>query len=814
MAEESNADKAAKEPRANASDNLLAEQYIGAAEESYYKSPMVPDSYQTPYNSDDLYKKTGDYSIYEDMLDDDQVSICLDVKKDLVLGSGYEFISEDESQEDMIDELFEENYHCSFNDSVKEILSGYEFGFSLTEKLFDIKDDGKLALKDLKTRHPNSWLIHQDDKGNVTKYEQNTVKGFQEINPKALIHYVNNRKFQNPYGRSDLRSCYNAWFAKRQAIRFYAIFLEKAASPIPVGRFDKNAPASAIDKLFNILKTFQTKTAITIPKDIEIEFLESKNNGEAFNKAINIFNMFIARALFVPDLLGLSGAETSGGSHALGKEQIKVFFMHIYRRRESIEKLINYHLVRPIVLYNFGDVPNFPKFRFKPLDDGQATDLAKTWLEAVKGKVFKPNEEEINYFRQLVGFPEGDVEIIESMDASVGGVMPNEDGSCPAGSRLEPRTGKCVPTGRPISDGKQESPNIGKQSPKLGKDEDVEKKAKFKYDQVSGDYFKKVDFKAVKSKLDDYDKSLMDEAAPVLKKIKDDLLDQVQKKKIVQGQNYDRIDSIKLKNLKELKQILKGSFLQLYKDAKIQASQEILKGVNYSSPLPNDEFLSILEAETFKYIGDYEYTIIRGVKNELIAAIKDGKSLSSVLGILDDNFDALSQVSLERFARTKHTEVLNKGRKEFFDESGVVQAYQYSAIMDDRTSEICSGLHGKIFEASDAPIPPLHFNCRSLLIPITKYEEYKPTESIRGLSPDKFIEENKGDGFAVYSQIKEEKPKDIKITDPGVEYRVETVDSLTDAYVYSKDGKDFQKTKIVYADSKKDKEISVSHERL
>jgi SPP1 gp7 family putative phage head morphogenesis protein len=306
----------------------------------------------------------------------------------------------------------------------------------------------------------------------------------------------------------------------------------------------------------------------------------------------------------------------------------------------------------------------------------------------------------------------------------------------------------------------------------------------------------------------------MDEAAPVLKKIKDDLLDQVQKKKIVQGQNYDRIDSIKLKNLKELKQILKGSFLQLYKDAKIQASQEILKGVNYSSPLPNDEFLSILEAETFKYIGDYEYTIIRGVKNELIAAIKDGKSLSSVLGILDDNFDALSQVSLERFARTKHTEVLNKGRKEFFDESGVVQAYQYSAIMDDRTSEICSGLHGKIFEASDAPIPPLHFNCRSLLIPITKYEEYKPTESIRGLSPDKFIEENKGDGFAVYSQIKEEKPKDIKITDPGVEYRVETVDSLTDAYVYSKDGKDFQKTKIVYADSKKDKEISVSHERL
>lgn len=39
-------------------------------------------------------------------------------------------------------------------------------------------------------------------------------------------------------------------------------------------------------------------------------------------------------------------------------------------------------------------------------------------------------------------------------------------------------------------------------------------------------------------------------------------------------------------------------------------------------------------------------------------------------------------------------------------------------------------------------------NCRSTLIPITKYEEFKPTESIRGQTVDKFIEENKGAGFS------------------------------------------------------------------
>ncbi len=88
----------------------------------------------------------------------------------------------------------------------------------------------------------------------------------------------------------------------------------------------------------------------------------------------------------------------------------------------------------------------------------------------------------------------------------------------------------------------------------------------------------------------------------------------------------------------------------------------------------------------------------------------------------------------------------------FFEDSGVVAAYQYSAILDDVTSDICAGLDGKIFEAGSEPIPPLHFNCRSLLIPITKYEDYKASEKAGGQPIDQFIEENKGSGFAKYSK--------------------------------------------------------------
>ena len=50
-----------------------------------------------------------------------------------------------------------------------------------------------------------------------------------------------------------------------------------------------------------------------------------------------------------------------------------------------------------------------------------------------------------------------------------------------------------------------------------------------------------------------------------------------------------------------------------------------------------------------------------------------------------------------------------------------VKAYRYSAILDAVTTPICRSLHGKIFTEStlNGYNPPLHFNCRSVLLPVT-----------------------------------------------------------------------------------------------
>jgi len=353
----------------------------------------------------------------------------------------------------------------------------------------------------------------------------------------------------------------------------------------------------------------------------------------------------------------------------------------------------------------------------------------------VKAKLYKPTDEEINHFRESIKYPTGDVEREEP---------------------IPPRG--LPPTQPPQGDG--EIPTQEEGDPEENSDhDDIEDKLRSDIDKMQGsfakvfkptegDFAKKVNFIALESQMTSQREKIMAELNPVITEIYRDLFSQIERKKIVEKRAVDRIDTLKVKNLSKVKRILKTNLLEQFKDAKKQGEQELFKNQTFRTPLPSDEFLKVLEAETFQFVGDWEFQVTRGARIALQEAVRDGKPLSSVIDLLEEDGVAASQVSLERFARTKLTDVMNRGRLEFFEESGVVAGYQYSAVLDERTTEICQGLHGKFFKSGTEPIPPLHFNCRSLLIPITKFEEFEPTTKIGSKSPDDFIEENKGAGFS------------------------------------------------------------------
>lgn len=88
----------------------------------------------------------------------------------------------------------------------------------------------------------------------------------------------------------------------------------------------------------------------------------------------------------------------------------------------------------------------------------------------------------------------------------------------------------------------------------------------------------------------------------------------------------------------------------------------------------------------------------------------------------------------------------------FGQTEGSIIGYQYTAVIDEHTTTLCEDLDGEFFRCNDQglPKPPLHHNCRSLLIPVFNDEEpWGGKEFLEPEQTQEIIAKNGGipDGF-------------------------------------------------------------------
>lgn len=74
--------------------------------------------------------------------------------------------------------------------------------------------------------------------------------------------------------------------------------------------------------------------------------------------------------------------------------------------------------------------------------------------------------------------------------------------------------------------------------------------------------------------------------------------------------------------------------------------------------------------------------------------------------------------SISGFVRTAVVAVKNYGRVQYLKRVKKIKFWQFSAVLDDRTSAICVSNHGRIWPVGEGRIPPLHPYCRSTVMPI------------------------------------------------------------------------------------------------
>jgi len=683
---------------------LSANDVFPTKQRGVFRSSYYYDSYDFPYNPDPL--AAGQYAIYDDMKDDDQVKAAIATKKDMVINTGWQIVCDDktvkEELEQSINEINKDKLYGGFDSVLRDMLSAYEYGFSMAEVLFKL-ESGKYWPKSCAVKPPHSFEFDIDDYGDVTNVRQVGSNSILNFKPDYFLHFAYQQEWGNPFGKSDLKSAHPAWKAKKFFVRMFAIYAERFGTPTTVGKFPKNYGANEIAQFNTILKSIQNNTTLAIPDDALVEFVQATRDGsDVYTKGMDMFNTWIARSILVPDLLGISGEKTNGGSYSLGDRQFNLFLQTIANDRKILESKINQKIINPVVSANYGDKVK-AKFEFLPYSEEDSLEMSKTWSDAVKGKIFKPNEQEVNHFRRSVGFPEGPVEIPEP--ALV-------------------------------------------QEPFLGKEDNSEKKEFSKcdcgkthfYKRELNSYEKKCNFTEITKTLNASEDILVPQIVRTGKLIYSDLVQQVKDKGIMRRFDPAKINAIAPRFLKDMNMVLKSNFKDLFKQSYKQAQKEIFPSTTkygMDEDMLPEEFLEILDAESFKMVGDYSNEVTKKVKNLLMSAIKQGASESDITKILMEEGKDFTEKWAATVARTKTTEIYNQARKTYWDTdpiaSQIIEAYEFSAILDDRTSEVCSKLDGKIFEKGDYTsiiTPPLHFNCRSLLVPITKFEDYTATKPI------------------------------------------------------------------------------------
>jgi len=387
-----------------------------------YKSPYYSQSYDYPYNPDDLVKKKGGLEIYEKMLTDEQVKAALKLKINAIIGNGWTVEPGDDSpaakeQADFITHCLTDGMEGSFRRNLKDMLTALAFGFSVTEINYVNLEQGpfagKIGLKCLITRPPHSFEFPKDDKGYLLGVTQNTAKGPLKMNMDVvrskLIVYSYDAQFGGEYGQSDLRAAYRSWWSKDIITRFMNIYLERFGTGILVGRYPRGMKKEEQQDLEAMIKNITAKTAFKVPDEIKFEVLEGKASATAiFIPVLEYYNKAISRSVLLPDKLGFT--DSDGGSYNLGQNQFNLFYLLLEDiRQEFAETAINEQLVVRLIDLNYSTAI-YPTFKFKPLTEKDKAAMATTFIAAVKDGVIVETEKDEEYLRDTIGFIKRDPE--------------------------------------------------------------------------------------------------------------------------------------------------------------------------------------------------------------------------------------------------------------------------------------------------------------------------------------------------------------------------------------------------------------------
>lgn len=178
--------------------------------------------------------------------------------------------------------------------------------------------------------------------------------------------------------------------------------------------------------------------------------------------------------------------------------------------------------------------------------------------------------------------------------------------------------------------------------------------------------------------------------------------------------------------------VLTQAYLQGYLKSTFALQQGLGFGVSFTVP-PNDDVAKILKTpwkgnNYSSSIWKNKEKLTNWLGTDLPRHFAAGSGVAEMSKDLSEKLNS-SYRDAVRLVRTEVNYISNQSSMDAYENGGVVEKYQICATLDNRTSEICRDMDGKIFNVKDREVavnmPPFHVRCRTTTVPYFDDDDYE-----------------------------------------------------------------------------------------
>lgn len=629
-----------------------------------------------------------------------------------ILGSNWSIESDEDSDEGnkqsaKVEEWLRTPPHkggmsTPFDLVIAQALRGVVEGFAGFEKVLEVKD-GYVVFRKIAWRDPTTIAILADARGGFNGFKQRAFIGdkYEEVTIplERSFLYTYGKEFHNLKGRSAFTSAYSSYDKKR---RLYYLSEQQAQSDalkIKVVTGKEKANQDELDATVEAVDELGFKATVGLPNGYSLTAL---NNNGAMDllPLIEHHNAEMARSVLAMFILLGTGSKT--GSYSLSQDQSDFFIQALMSIRKSLENHITSYLISDLYSYNF-EKPIYGTFKFEDITDS-TIDLLKQVFIKLTEKDRLPQEVVDGVVKRVADKLDIDLDTLDK--ATKGEADPNTPSSTTS-----------------------ENSRSSKKKESLSTDG-------WRRDLTPAE--ERVNFSGIEKKLNSLESEFERTARPIY--------DEIVNKALVKINGYlddGKYDSITEKNIfdenlrNQYVRTLKESGLEAYVYGKNGASDELDKKAPATPTESKNFFRDNAKSVADKQFADLLFKVNSKVaegrrKDQLDTSLSVGEIIAGISGIFSDFYSSVIGVTASAVVAMG----VNKGRKDVFEKySSDVYAYQYSAILDEKTCPICDDLDGKVVDEAEYKRtlfdPPIHHHCRCIWVAILADELEPP--AITGL---------------------------------------------------------------------------------